>query len=637
MTKVIGLGCLYDNISAELIHSVTHVEYGLQTDLQACVDQVRAKKAPMQFDPWEIIRLPISLLDPQLPEKFEDIVVRQHGADSDVRDYDRVTAETGRAMNFTTRFIILPIKADSAKCDADRDDIRAAAATNAEFLASRTQRERVLISYPAACCNADSGAVCAGLLESLLAETALCLSLDLPALQAVTEMAGRDLSEAMAELPLERVCHLRLDASHLPLLGEHFAAERFCELQAVTYVGTDPDEVGQIADTLRSAGATLIDDVLSVDYYFPQVAQFKHAGIFDSARYCYQALNNIPSYAANWVAEKMKGLQPLLESATPSAEAKTVGTSVIEAGASVADGATIGHGVIIKAGAVIAAGATVEDGAVIGANVYVAQGATISGGRVEDNVYVGKNVRIVGPCVVRDNVWLDDDAALIRNSVIENLCYVAAGVLVDGATMGNRVILEDNCQILPGAYIRKDTIFGKHVVFRSEGKNTVIMDGEPVLDPDSGKQVVAGSESGHYGYCGDSILGRLVNEGAGDKNSNVKNDWGEARVNIDGWKFASGLCKFGAIIGDFTTVGCLTVLEPGTLIGRACNVYGSKLRYWLQTASIYAEDQTPRQRWADSLPRETKSLEGRSTPAIQAIRQFEASSVKRVNVRNHGE
>ena len=644
MARVIGLGCLCGNVSPELIEAVTHVEYRGAADLQSRIDAVRAKKAPMQFDPWEVIRCDQSILDPDLPSRFADIVVKQDGAGADVRRYDCATSASGPAANFSVKFIVFPMAIDTPDAaNLSEEEIVRVVAQNADFLASRTDRRRILVAFPPGGSGEPEGGALRALtsgdfLARILDKCRLGLAVDLSGAESVAEAWGQSLAELFASLPLERISLLNARTEHLPVLCEAFAEGRLCELEAVTYTGSDPGDVRKIRDALRDAGATLLEDALSVSYYFPQVSAFKHGGVFDGVRYCYQALNNISEYAGAWVSRKMSELAPLLEGALKSPEMKVVGaTGVIEAGASVADGAAIGHGVVIKSGAVVSDGAAIEDGAAIGANVFVAQGARVSGGRVEDNVYIGRGVSVVGPCVIRNNVWIDDGATLIRNAVVENACYVARGVVVDGATVGNRVILEDNSQILPGAYIRKDTIFGTHVVFRSEAKNTLIMDGEPVVDPASGREVIAGSEVGHYGYCGDSILGRLVNEGAGDKNSNVKNDWGEVRVNIDGWKLPSGLTKFGAIIGDFTTIGCLTVLEPGTLIGRACNVYGSKVRSWIQTATVFAEDQVPRRRRADWLPREEASLEGRSAPSTRAIREFEASGVKRITPRGRAE
>ena len=84
MARVIGVGCISDNASAKIVDAITHVEYRGTSKLQSRVDRVRAKKAPMQFDPWEIIHCEGNMLNPDLPSQFEDIVVKQHSALPDV-------------------------------------------------------------------------------------------------------------------------------------------------------------------------------------------------------------------------------------------------------------------------------------------------------------------------------------------------------------------------------------------------------------------------------------------------------------------------------------------------------------------------------------------------------------------------
>ncbi len=644
MARMIGIGCLEKNASREMIVFCHYVEFKGLNNLQSRIDAVRGKRAKGQHAFWEVLRPKApGLLDPDFPARFEDILVREHGAESDVRDYDRVTHSEGWAKNFTVEFLIYHLQNQSNR-EIPQEPARKAVLTNLDFLTGRIAPERLLVTLPECSAeNGGSGRVPADpeFLGALLAQTPAGLALDLDELEKWSALLGLEIGSYLEALPLSRVQLVTLSGKWFDTLQGLFGRDRFDRLRAVTCTDGSPRVLQRLAEMLRAAGATLIGDALSTEYYFPEYRQFKHHEIFTGTRYVYQALENISVYAENWLMEKMRGLEALLNPKTGETAAAQQaasapvenGSCIVEPGAVVETGASVKTGAIIKAGAVISAGAVVEDRAVIGTGVFISQGAHISGGRIEEQVYIGRGVRVVGPCIVRNRVWIADGATLVRNSVIENSCYIGPGTLVDGATMGNRVIIEQDCQILPGAYIRKDTIFGNNVVFRSEAKNTVVMDGEPVLDPQNGRTVRAGSESGHYGYCGDSILGRMVNEGAGDKNSNVKNDWGQARVNLDGWKFSSGLAKFGAILGDFSAVGCLTVLEPGLLIGRACNIYGAKLRSWLQSASVFAEDQRPRQRRADSLPRPERSLEGRSGPIYRAIKEMESRTTKRIDLR----
>jgi bifunctional N-acetylglucosamine-1-phosphate-uridyltransferase/glucosamine-1-phosphate-acetyltransferase GlmU-like protein len=77
----------------------------------------------------------------------------------------------------------------------------------------------------------------------------------------------------------------------------------------------------------------------------------------------------------------------------------------------------------------------------------------------------------------------------------------------------------------------------------------------------------------HYNYVGDSILGYRSHMGAGAITSNVKSDKTPITVRGDGQTIETGLKKFGAILGDGVEVGCNSVLNPGTVIGRNSSVY----------------------------------------------------------------
>ena len=77
----------------------------------------------------------------------------------------------------------------------------------------------------------------------------------------------------------------------------------------------------------------------------------------------------------------------------------------------------------------------------------------------------------------------------------------------------------------------------------------------------------------HYNYVGDSILGYKAHMGAGSITSNVKSDKTLVVVKESGTEIPTGLKKFGAVLGDFVEVGCNSVLNPGTVIGRGTSVY----------------------------------------------------------------
>ena len=77
----------------------------------------------------------------------------------------------------------------------------------------------------------------------------------------------------------------------------------------------------------------------------------------------------------------------------------------------------------------------------------------------------------------------------------------------------------------------------------------------------------------HYNYVGDSVLGNKAHMGAGSITSNVKSDKTLVVVKAKGGQIATGLKKFGAMLGDHVEVGCNSVLNPGTVVGRCSNIY----------------------------------------------------------------
>ena len=117
-----------------------------------------------------------------------------------------------------------------------------------------------------------------------------------------------------------------------------------------------------------------------------------------------------------------------------------------------------------------------------------------------------------------------------------------------------------NCQIRSGCYIRENVIIGDGVVCGNscEFKNCIVFDG---------------CEVPHFNYVGDSVLGYKAHLGAGVILSNVRLDRGEVIVRDGEDEHPSGLAKFGAIIGDYAEIGCNSVINPGTLIGRRSIIY----------------------------------------------------------------
>ena len=128
------------------------------------------------------------------------------------------------------------------------------------------------------------------------------------------------------------------------------------------------------------------------------------------------------------------------------------------------------------------------------------------------------------------------------------------------AYLGAPCIIGPETEVRHCAFIRGSALVGSNCVVGNsvELKNVILFDN--VQTP-------------HYNYVGDSILGYKSHMGAGSVTSNVKSDKTLVTVKVPDAKLETGLKKFGAMLGDFVEVGCNSVLNPGTVIGRHCNVY----------------------------------------------------------------
>ena len=128
------------------------------------------------------------------------------------------------------------------------------------------------------------------------------------------------------------------------------------------------------------------------------------------------------------------------------------------------------------------------------------------------------------------------------------------------AYLGAPCIIGAHTEVRHCAFIRGSALVGENCVVGNsvELKNVILFDGVQVP---------------HYNYVGDSILGHLSHMGAGSVTSNVKSDKTLVTGKNGDEKIETGLKKFGAMVGDFVEVGCNSVLNPGTVIGRHSNVY----------------------------------------------------------------
>ena len=157
-----------------------------------------------------------------------------------------------------------------------------------------------------------------------------------------------------------------------------------------------------------------------------------------------------------------------------------------------------------------------------------------------------------------ENVWVAKSAAVAPTAYLNGPC-----------------IVDEEAEVRHCAFVRGSAIIGKGAVVgnSTELKNVILFNKVQVP---------------HYNYVGDSILGYRAHMGAGSITSNVKSDKTLVVVKGGQDRIATGLKKFGAMLGDCVEVGCNSVLNPGTVIGKNTNIYPlSCVRGYVPADSIY--------------------------------------------------
>lgn len=157
-----------------------------------------------------------------------------------------------------------------------------------------------------------------------------------------------------------------------------------------------------------------------------------------------------------------------------------------------------------------------------------------------------------------ENVWIAKDAKVFSSAYIGAPC-----------------IIDHGAEVRHCAFIRGSAIVGKGAVVgnSTELKNVVLFDGVQVP---------------HYNYVGDSVLGHKAHMGAGSITSNVKSDKTLVVLKNSAERIETGRKKVGAMLGDHVEVGCNSVLNPGTIIGRNAQIYPvSCVRGCIPADSIY--------------------------------------------------
>lgn len=159
--------------------------------------------------------------------------------------------------------------------------------------------------------------------------------------------------------------------------------------------------------------------------------------------------------------------------------------------------------------------------------------------------------------------------------------------------ISENVWVAKNAKVAPTAYIAGPTIIGKNAEVRHcafiRGK-AIVGEGAVVGNSTELKNVILFNkvQVPHYNYVGDSILGYKSHMGAGSITSNVKSDKKLVIVKGKDEKIETGLKKFGAMLGDNVEIGCGSILNPGSVIGRNTNIYPlSSVRGVVPENSIY--------------------------------------------------
>lgn len=159
--------------------------------------------------------------------------------------------------------------------------------------------------------------------------------------------------------------------------------------------------------------------------------------------------------------------------------------------------------------------------------------------------------------------------------------------------IGDDIWVAKTAKVAPTAHISGPAIIGKGAEIRHcafiRGK-AIIGEGAVVGNSTEIKNVILFNKVAvpHYNYVGDSILGYKAHMGAGSITSNVKSDKKLVVLKTPEGNIETGIKKFGAMIGDCVEVGCGTVMNPGTVIGKNTNIYPlSSVRGYVPAGSIY--------------------------------------------------
>lgn len=197
---------------------------------------------------------------------------------------------------------------------------------------------------------------------------------------------------------------------------------------------------------------------------------------------------------------------------------------------------------------------------------------TIAAELFQDAVYPWELLPKIGAFIQKLGESLPEDRYEKRG---ENVWVAKSAKVYPTAYINGPAIIDEEAEVRHCAFIRGNAIVGKGAVVgnSTELKNVILFNKVQVP---------------HYNYVGDSILGYKAHMGAGSITSNVKSDKTLVVVKTEDGGIETGLKKFGAMLGDYVEVGCNSVLNPGSVIGRETNIYPlSRVRGYVPEKSIF--------------------------------------------------
>ena len=181
---------------------------------------------------------------------------------------------------------------------------------------------------------------------------------------------------------------------------------------------------------------------------------------------------------------------------------------------------------------------------------------TIAAALFDGKTYPWEVLKDIKPFILSLGATLDEAAF---DHPAEDIWIAKDAKVAPSACLNGPLIVDSGAEIRHCAFVRGSAIVGKNAVVGNscELKNCVLFDNVQVP---------------HFNYVGDSVLGFKAHMGAGSVTSNVKSDKKNIVIH-SGKGIETGLRKIGAMLGDRVEVGCNSVLNPGTIIGRDCIVY----------------------------------------------------------------